>query len=147
MMGKIAWTAARIPFACWYLGVGIVGLITNDPVKDAAEATTSLEKAMAQSLFMNPLLCLCCLAGGGALLFRRTSPLGLVILAPLVIIIFCFHMVITKSFLWGALNLTWFVALAWRFRHGFDELWNYREAAAVNDTQSSELATEVRRAP
>jgi hypothetical protein len=74
---------------------------------------------------MNPLVCLACLVGGGAMLFRRTTPLGIVILAPLVIIIFCFHMVITKSYLWGALNLVLLAANAWRFRRGFDPLWNY----------------------
>lgn len=131
MIEKIAWRAARIIFACWYFGVGVIGFITNNPAKDAAEATTSLERAMAQSLFMNPLLCLCCLVGGGALFFPRTTPLGLVILAPLVIIIFCFHIFITKSFAWGALNLAWFIALAWRYRRGFDQLWNYTEPGPI----------------
>ena len=126
MIERIAWTAARIIFACWYFGVGVVGFITNNPAKDAAEATTTLEKAMAQSLFLNPLLCLCCLAGGGALFFRRTAPLGIVILAPLVIIIFFFHIVLTKSYFWGTLNLVWLAALAWRYRNGFDQLWNYQ---------------------
>jgi hypothetical protein len=129
MIEKIVWLALRIIFACWYFGVGVIGLITNDPVKDAAEATTTLEKAMAQSLFMNPLLCLCCLVGGGALFFRRTTPLGIVLLAPLVIIIFFFHVVLTKSFAWGTLNLAWLAALTWRHRHGFDQLWNYQERA------------------
>ncbi len=53
--------------------------MTNDAVKDAANASTPLEKAMAESLFMNPLLCLACLLGGGAMLFRRTTPLGIAI--------------------------------------------------------------------
>ena len=126
MIGKIVWPTARIVFACWYFGVGFIGLITNSPTKDAAEATTSLEKAMAQSLFMNPLLCVCCLVGGGALFFRRTTPLGIVVLAPLVIIIFFFHLVSTSGWWWwGSLNLIWLVALAWHFRDGFDSLWNY----------------------
>lgn len=129
MIEKIAWTAARLIFACWYFGVGVIGFITNNPAKDAAEAATPLEKVMAQTLFLNPLLCLCCFVGGGAMLFRRTAPLGIVILAPLVVIIFFFHIVITKSFAWGTLNLVWFIALAWHFRRGFDQLWNYREPA------------------
>jgi len=41
------------------------------------------------------------------------------------IIIFCFHMLITKSYLWGALNLIVFAANAWQFRRGFHHLWNY----------------------
>ena len=127
MAAKFLWPALRVIFASWYFGVGVIGIITNSPKRDAAEATTLLERAMAQSLFMNPLLCLCCLAGGGALFFRRTTPLGLVILVPLVIIIFFFHIVITKSFAWGALNLGSFAALAWRYRQGFHQLWNYQE--------------------
>jgi hypothetical protein len=122
---KLLPTAVRLIFAAYYFGVGVVGSITNDAVKDAANASTSLEKAMAESLFMNPLLCLACLAGGGAMLFRRTAPVGIVILAPLVIIIFCFHMVITKSYLWGWLNLLLLAANAWHFRRRFDHLWNY----------------------
>jgi hypothetical protein len=125
MLLKYSFIAARLIFALWYFGVGIIGFVTNDPVKDAAMASTPLEKAMAESLFMNPLLCLACLVGGGAMLFRRTTPLGIVILTPLVIIIFCFHMVITKSYLWGSLNLILLAANAWHFRRGFDQLWNY----------------------
>jgi len=117
--------AVRLIFALWYFGVGVIGFMTNDAVKDAANASTPLEKAMAESLFMNPLLCLACLVGGGAMLLRRTTPLGIVILTPLVIIIFCFHMVITKSYLWGSLNLILLAANAWQFRRAFDPLWNY----------------------
>jgi hypothetical protein len=69
--------AARLIFGLWYFGVGVIGFITNDAVKDAATAATPLEKAMAESLFINPLLCLACLVGGGAMLFRRTAPLGM----------------------------------------------------------------------
>jgi hypothetical protein len=68
--------AVRLIFALYYFGVGIIGFATNDAVKDAATAATPLEKAMAESLFMNPLLCLACLVGGGAMLFRRTTPLA-----------------------------------------------------------------------
>ncbi len=127
MLQKYLFIAVRLIFALWYFGVGVIGLITNDAAKDAAMASTSLERGMAESLFMNPLLCLACLAGGGAMLIRRTTPLGIAILAPLVIIIFCFHMVITKSYVWGSLNLILLAANAWRFRRGFERLWNYSE--------------------
>jgi hypothetical protein len=130
LLQKYLSIAARLIFALWYFGVGIIGIMTNDAAKDAAKAATPLEKAMAESLFMNPLLCLACLVGGGAMLFRRTTPLGIVILAPLVIIIFCFHMVTTKSYLWGSLNLLLLAANAWQFRRAFDPLWNYAGPAA-----------------
>jgi hypothetical protein len=122
---KYLFIAGRLLFASWYFGVGVIGSITNDAVKDAAKAATPLEKAMAETLFMNPLLCLACLVGGGTMFFRRTTPLGITILTPLVIIIFCFHMVITRSYLWGSLNLIMLAALAWEFRRGIEPLWNY----------------------
>ncbi len=130
MLQKYLSIAVRLIFALYYFGVGVVGSITNDPVKDAANASTALEKAMAETHFMNPLLCAACLVGGGAMLFRRTTPLGIVVLAPLVVIIFFFHMVITKSYLWGSLNLILLAAIAWQFRRGFEQLWNYPDPHA-----------------
>jgi hypothetical protein len=118
-------TAGRLIFALWYFGVGVLGLVLNDRAKDVANASTAFEKALAQTGFMNLLLCLACFLGGGALLLRRTAPLGIAILAPLVVIIFCFHLFITKDYLWGTANLLWLSVLAWRYRSGFDQLWSY----------------------
>jgi hypothetical protein len=130
MLKKYAFIAARLVFALWYFCVGIIGFVTNNASKDTAHAATAFEKALAETGFMNLLLCAACFAGGGALLFRRTAPLGLVILAPLVIIIFFFHIVITKSYIWGTLNLVWLITLGWHFRSAFRSLWNYSETAA-----------------
>lgn len=124
MVKKYAFMAARLLFALWYFCVGVIGFVTNNATKDAANAATPFEKALAETGFMNLLLCAACFAGGGALLFRRTAPLGLVILMPLVIIIFFFHFVITKSYFWGALNLIWLIVLIWHFRRAFEPLWN-----------------------
>ena len=119
------WLAARLIFAAWYFGVGILGFITNDRAKDIAQAATDLERTMAETGFLNPLLCLCCTVGGAALFWRRSIPLGLVVLAPLVVIIFCFHIFITKAYWWGTLNLGLLLALIWHFRRGLEPLWNY----------------------
>jgi hypothetical protein len=121
---QYAATAGRLIFALWYFGVGVLGVVLNNRAKDVANASTPFEKALAQTGFMNLLLCLGCVLGG-ALLFRRTAPLGITLLAPLVVIIFCFHLFITGSYLWGTLNLLWLSVLACRYRSGFDQLWNY----------------------
>jgi hypothetical protein len=130
MIKKYAFIVARLLFALWYFCVGAIGFITNNSSKDAAHAATAFERALAETGFMNILLCAACLVGGGALLFRRTAPLGIVILMPLVIIIFFFHIVITKSYAWGALNLVWLIVLGWHFHTAFHSLWNYAESAA-----------------
>lgn len=101
MIKKYAFVAARLVFALWYFCVGIVGFATNNASKDTAHAATAFEKALAETGFMNLLLCAACFAGGGALLFRRTAPLGLVILAPLVIIIFFFSLRDNQELLLG----------------------------------------------
>jgi len=127
---KYLWLAARLIFASWYFGVGVLGFILNDRTKDIAHAATNLERTMAETGFLNPLLCLCCTVGGAALFLKRSSPLGLVVLAPLVIIIFFFHMVITKDYWWGALHLALLLALSWHFRRGLEPLWSYSSAQA-----------------
>ena len=129
MLKRYIFMAFRLIFALWYFGVGTIGFATNNAAKDAANAATAFEKALAETGFMNPLLCAACFAGGGALLFRRTAPLGVVILMPLVIIIFFFHMLITKSYVWGTVNLLWLVVLGWHFRSAFQALWSYPERA------------------
>jgi hypothetical protein len=129
---KYAFIAARLVFALWYFCVSIMGFVTNNASKDAEHAATPFEKALAETGFMNLLLCAACFVGGGALLFRRTAPLGLVILMPLVIIIFFFHIVITKSYFWGTLNLVWLIVLLWQFRPAFHPLWNYVEPSIEN---------------
>jgi hypothetical protein len=137
MFKKYAYIAGRLVFSLWYFCVGIIGFATNNAAKDVTHAATAFERALAETGFMNLLLCAACVAGGGALLFRRTAPLGLVILAPLVIIIFFFHMVITKSYIWGALNLVWLIFLLWHFRRAFQPLWNYAERATESSTEKS----------
>jgi len=132
LLKKYIPVAARIVFALFYFYVGVKWFALHglgDPVKDAVAASTVLESAMAQSRFMNPLLAFGCLLGGAALFFRRTAPLGIVLLAPIVIIIFFFHLVVTGIWPWGALHLIWLTALAWHFRRGFDPLWNYPQRA------------------
>jgi hypothetical protein len=121
----------RLIFASYYFGVGVVGLALGDRAKDLALAPTTFQRALSETGFMDPLLCLACLVGGGAMFFRRTTPLGVVILAPIVTVIFLFHLMITNSGAWGTLNLAWLLALAWQCRRGLQPLWTYTETSSV----------------
>jgi hypothetical protein len=38
VLGKYLSLAVRLIFALWYFGVGIIGFVTNDAMKDAAKA-------------------------------------------------------------------------------------------------------------
>ena len=131
-MFKYIAIAGRWVFALWYLLSGGTWLVThilgraavNHEVTPGAIAFTN---ALAESQFMNPLLALTCLIGGGALLIRRTTPLGIAMLAPVVVVIFLFHLVLSGNWIWGTLNLVWFAGLAWRYRRAFTALWTYTE--------------------
>jgi hypothetical protein len=120
--------APRFMFASFYFFIGgIQQFINSDPVKDALQADTSFERALAQTHYMKPLLCIGCIVGGGLLFFKRTTPLGVVIVTPIVIIIFFFHMLITRAYLWGTLNVVLLATIMWQFRRGFYALWNYKD--------------------
>jgi hypothetical protein len=125
--------AGRWIFGLWYLMTGGAWLATHALGRGAAHQETAagaiaFQKALTESHFMDPLLAIACLFGGVALLIRRTAPLGIAMLAPVVVVIFLFHLVLTGNWIWGTLNLAWFTALAWGYRRAFAALWTYSEA-------------------
>ncbi len=130
MFLKYVAIAARWIFGLWYLATGAAWLLTHALGRSAAHrevtpGAIAFQKALSESQFMDPLLALTCFFGGAALLVRRTSPLGVAMLAPVVVVIFLFHLVLTGNWIWGTLNLVWFAGLAWHLRGAFAPLWSY----------------------
>jgi hypothetical protein len=133
MLLKYASVVARSIFGLWYSisgGAWLVGHLLGRGVAhhEVAAGAIAFQAALTESRFMDPLLATTCLFGGVALLFRRTSPLGIVVLAPVVIVIFLFHVVLSGNWIWGTLNLFWFAGLAWPRRRAFATLWSYVES-------------------
>ena len=75
---------------------------------------------------MNPLLIASFLTAGVAILFDRTAPIGLIILAPSILVIACFHWFLSGNYIWGAIWPFWFLVLVWRYRRVFARLWEHR---------------------
>lgn len=92
------------------------------PEPERAKALTS---ALTSSGLVDPLIAAACLAGGMLLLSRRTAPLGIAVLAPLVFGIFLFHLSLTGDWAWGSLHFGILLVLAWRHRDAFRPLWSY----------------------
>ena len=133
MLPKYTATVGRWIFALWYLITGGSWLLAHALGRGSAHQETAagaiaFQRALSESHFMDPLLAIACLFGGGALLIRRTAPLGIAMLAPIVVVIFLFHLVLTGNCMWGALNLVWFTALAWYYKKAFTALWTYSES-------------------
>jgi hypothetical protein len=133
MLLKYVSVAARWIFGLWYFitgGAWFVSHLLGRGVAhhEVAAGALAFQMALTESRFMDPLFASACLFGGAALLFRRTSPLGIVVLAPIVVVIFFFHLVLSGNWIWGTLNLFWFAGLAWRCRTAFATLWSYVES-------------------
>jgi hypothetical protein len=132
MLLKYIAIASRWIFGLWYLASGGAWLVAHRLGRggahhEVAPGAIAFQKALTESQFMDPLLALACFFGGAALLIRRTAPLGIAMLAPVVVVIFLFHLVLTGNWMWGTLNLVWFAGLAWCFRRAFTALWSYPE--------------------
>lgn len=123
-------TIARVVLGLFYFATGVaiflhVGFGIGGPPDQPTREAGAFTAALTASHFIDPLISLAYLVGGGALLRHRSAPLGIVVLAPVVLVIFCFHLVLSRQWLWGSVNLAWLLALAWNYRSAFSPLWNY----------------------
>jgi hypothetical protein len=122
------WAVARTIYGLFFLTTGLWILlsvttgIVGAPVQPTPQAAAFM-KALDQAGFIDPLLAISYMIGGGSLLFERTAPLGLVLLAPSVAVILGFHLFLSGQYLWGPFVAACFMLLAWRYRRSFEPLW------------------------
>jgi hypothetical protein len=127
---EVCWTIARWIFGLFFLGTGMMiwtHVLTGfgaAPVQPTARAQAFTD-ALTATGFMDPLVGLSYIAGGGALLAKRTSPLGLVLLGPSIVVILFFHLTLSGQIVWGPFVAAWFSALTWRFREPLFRLVGY----------------------
>ncbi len=103
------------------------------PPRHSEPAAEAFWVAIEATKFMVPLLGGCYFLGGVALWFRRTSPLGLALLSPPMVIIILFDILLAKEAgPWIPIALIHAILL-WHFRSAFTSLWSYGvEATAVS---------------
>ncbi|MDH5630906.1 MAG: hypothetical protein OEY96_12215, partial [Gammaproteobacteria bacterium] len=104
-MDKII-TALRLIFCTYYITVGFLVLLIvmgfiDKPELNLNPQSTALLEAFHQSGFIFPLLGMAYSSSGIMILFRRTRPLGVVILAPLVLAIMLNHIILDGNPIWG----------------------------------------------
>lgn len=132
----ILWRVLRYLYAAYYLFVGIllvlslIGAIAPPQLK-ISEASAAFQAALGKTGFMFPLLAFIYIASACALCFHRTAPLGLVLLAPIAVVIFFTDTLLDTAWLFGTLNVLVLVALAWHFRSAYRPLWSYPAGADV----------------
>ncbi|MFL5295160.1 MAG: hypothetical protein ACJ798_02145 [Phenylobacterium sp.] len=130
-----AWTGLRWLFGLFFFTTGAA--IAANTIFDLGgyihqptAAAQALDTALHQSGFMDPLLAASYVVGGAALAWRRTAPLGLVLLAPAIVVIFFFDTFLARLPIPGVLTLAVWGLLALRFLPAYQGLWTYGEDPA-----------------
>ncbi|HEY0436386.1 MAG TPA: hypothetical protein VGC92_07095 [Phenylobacterium sp.] len=125
-----AWTGLRWLFAFFFFSTGVaivaktvfgIGGYIHQPTA----AAQALDTALHQSGFMDPLLGASYLVGGAAMAWRRTAPLGIVLLGPAVVVIFFFDTFLARLPIPGVLTLAVWGVLALRFLPAYQGLWTF----------------------
>lgn len=128
---RYGWTIARVLFGLFFILSTIMILVQfgGQHPPEAVAAAARFTEALNESGFMNPALIVVFLIGGTAMLFDRSAPIGLILLAPPVLVIAGFHWFLTHSYVWGTIWPVWLAILAWHYRSVFSRLWEPRVAA------------------
>ncbi len=127
---KFALKLVRYLFAAFYVLIGIqtalalLGIIPM-PEFEMSRRNAAFQAALGETGFIVPLMALCFSAGGVLMFFDRTTPLGIVLLAPFVVVIFFTHLMLDGSIIWGSAHLALLAMFAWQFRPAIRSLWSY----------------------
>ena len=130
MAPSIFWRILRYVFAAYYLYVGVylalslTGVLPPLHLK-LSSASASFQHALAETGFVRSVLAATYVVSAGALCFDRTAPLGVVLLAPSMVIIFLTDTLLDTAWVWGTLHSAILAALAWHYRSAYRPMWNY----------------------
>jgi hypothetical protein len=125
---NLGWTVFRVLFGLFFIYAPIMVIVNfgGQQPPETVAAASHFTEALNATGFMNPLLIASLLIAGVAMLFDRTAPVGLIILAPSILVIACFHWFLSGNYVWGTIWPVWFLILAWRYRRVFARLWERR---------------------
>ena len=129
-MKHVAVLGLRWLFGLFYAVVDAVALVFWSQGKtlvnpDNNERELAFAAALSATGFMDALIFATCCVGGLLVLIRRTTPLGLAVLAPLIAGIFLYHVFLSKEPVIGNAQLALFLVLVWLHRSAYRPLWNY----------------------
>ena len=132
----IVWRVVRWLYGAYFIFLGgsslleVIGVLPETHWdKYMSAGSIAFLSAMEDTGFLVPLLVLTWLASGLALMFYRTAPLGVVLLAPVMVNMFLMDTVVDTLWLWATAHAAPHLALAWHFRSAFRPLWNYASPA------------------
>lgn len=123
----LRWLYALYYYACG-LGISLLlfGTVTIDAKVDFGVGVNNLLMFMQDTGFLLELLGLSYFTGSLLLIIDRTAPLGLIVLAPAVVVIFFTHWCVEDGNpAWGTANALVLLGLVWRYRRAYFPLFNF----------------------
>lgn len=124
-------TAIRWVYSLFYIAMGVQALLVLAGLSSIPDFRISLQNAAFQNAleatgFIVPILAMTYLLAGGLMIFKRTAPLGIVLLAPCVLVILLTHLMLNGNPVWGIMHAGLLLLFAWQFRSAYSPLWNYK---------------------
>jgi hypothetical protein len=134
MKDPIGWRLVRWIYGAFYaasgvyMGLSLLGVVPTPDIKCSVESC-AFQQSLDKTGFIMPAVSASYVISGVSLLFYRTAPLGIVILAPIMVVIFLTNVLLsTTGWIWGSGHAAVLAALAWHFRAAFRSLWNFSPA-------------------
>lgn len=140
-MKSTATVAARVLLGLVFLGFGLNGLLHLFPLPPAQGAAAVFINGLIASRYFFPLLFVIYVFTGTALAIGRFVPLGLTVLAPVIVNVAVMHLFVPSSgaeFGLAALVTVLEIYLAWCYRAAFRPLLRAREEFALFDARGIE---------
>jgi hypothetical protein len=135
MKDPVVWRVIRWLYGAYFVFLGVsaalqlIGVLP-EPHWDVSPASAAFMTAMDRTGFLTRLLAFVFAASGLAFLVYRTAPLGVVLLAPVMVNIVLMDTLVDTHPIWATAHAAPLLALAWRFRSAYRPLWSYAPPAA-----------------
>jgi hypothetical protein len=100
--------------------------LSSMPNFEISPQNAAFQGALMVTGFIVPILAVTYVVAGGLMLFKRTAPLGIVLLAPFVLVILFTHLFLNGRPAWGIMHACFLLLFAWQFRSAFVPLWSYK---------------------
>lgn len=124
----VAIAALRIVYGLFFgtTGLFIAAFVMfglGAPPRQLNPQAQAFTDALTAARIIDPLLALSYIGGGAALLFRRTTPLGLILLGPAVVVIVAFHLFLDRLWFVAIGLAAMYALIAWQSRERLRALW------------------------
>ena len=125
-------------YAAFFFLIGAQALLASAGILPASEFPGSPEtKAFTNAIFatgfIGPIMSVTYVASGILMLFNRTAPLGIVLLAPFIVVILFTHLMLNGNPPFGILLAALLGIFAWQFREAYQPMWNYHIESKMNE--------------